>query len=67
MHQVRLLLASALLMVGCAADDAPAGGSAATAVTSAPSADAAAPAADPASELAAEDAVAAYVMTLRSG
>lgn len=46
MHHVRLLLASALLMVGCAADDSPGAGGVETAVAPAPSADAAAPASD---------------------
>lgn len=49
MHHVRLLLASALLIVGCAADDSPGAGATSAAVTPARSADGAA-AAEPDSE-----------------
>ncbi len=51
MHPVRLLLVSALLMVGCAADDSLGGGTTATAVAPAPSADGAAPEPAPADDV----------------
>ncbi len=56
MQYVRLLLASALLMVGCAADDSLSAGPTAVAVTEAPPADAAAPASDPEAEPVSGDA-----------